>query len=264
MLLFFLFAYLLIGLISGTLGALLGIGGGSITVPSLLLLFSLGTFPELHIMHMAIGTSLAAMVLNTFFATYFHNKRRSVNWFIVRKSVLGIVFGSFIGAGIAKNVSSDLLKTFFGFFACFIGVTFIKSARVSPQRNTLPSLGIWTGISTGIAALSNLLGIGGGFLMVPSLLYFHTPEKKAIGTSCATSGLISLGGAIGYFLASQSQECISGCLGYIYFPAFLFISLGSLFSSFYGVKLAHSLSSILLRKIFAVTMICIGLLMVLC
>ncbi|MBX9924198.1 MAG: sulfite exporter TauE/SafE family protein [Rhabdochlamydiaceae bacterium] len=255
--------YLLIGVISGTLGALLGIGGGTITVPALLLLFSWEAFPEQHMMHMAIGTSLAAMVVNTFSATYFHNKKRSVDWKIAHKSLLGILLGCFIGAGIAKGLPSDLLKTFFGFFACFIGITFIKSARVSPRQNSLPSYGIWTLISGGISTLSNLLGIGGGFLMVPSLLYFHTPEKRAIGTSCATSCLISLGGAIGYFLASRSQECISGCLGYIYLPAFLLISFGSLFASFYGVKLAHSIPSKLLRKIFATTMIGIGLLMVL-
>lgn len=263
MTLFFLCTYLLIGAVSGTMGALLGIGGGSITVPALLLVFSWGTFPDQHLMHMAIGTSLAAMVVNTLFATYFHHKKHSVDWQIIRKSLFGIILGCFIGSGLAKDLSSDFLQIAFGFFACFIGITFIRAARLSAHQKTLPSYGRWTCISTGISTLSNLLGIGGGFLMVPSLLYFHTQEKKAIGTSCATSCLISFGGAIGYFLASRNQECISGCLGYIYFPAFLLISFGSLFAAFYGVKLAHALSSKILRKIFAVTMICIGLLMVL-
>jgi uncharacterized protein len=263
MTLFFLCAYILIGAISGTMGALLGIGGGSITVPALLLIFSLGTFPDQHLMHMAIGTSLAAMVINTLFATYFHHKKHSVDWQIVRKSLLGIVLGCLIGSGLAKDLSSDFLQIAFGFFACFMGITFIKKAKLSAYQNALPSYGIWTFLSTGISTVSNLLGIGGGFLMVPSLLYFHTQEKRAIGTSCATSCLISLGGAIGYFLASRNEECISGCLGYIYFPAFLLISFGSLFASFYGVKLAHSLPSKILRRIFAGTVIIIGIVMVL-
>ena len=137
---FFPIFYLLIGVISGTLGALLGIGGGSVTVPALLLIFSWGAFPEQHTMHLAVGTSLAAMVINTVFATYFHNKKRSVDWRIVRKSLLGIVTGCILGSGIAVYLSSDTLKTFFGFFACFIGLTFIKSARLSPKRNSLPVL----------------------------------------------------------------------------------------------------------------------------
>ena len=262
MLLFFLCAYLIIGLISGTLGALLGIGGGAITVPCLLLLFSWAAFPEDQVIHIAIGTSLAAMVINTFFATYFHNKKHSVDWQIIRKSLLGILLGSILGAALSKILPGSFLKTCFGFLACFIGITFIKSAKVSSRQTSLPPTKIWVAISGTIATISNLLGIGGGFFMVPSLLYFHTPEKKAIGTSCATSCLISLTGSLSYMLASGNTDYISGCFGDIYFPAFFMISLGSLFASFYGVKLAHAISSKLLRKIFALTMICIGLSMV--
>ena len=59
------FLYLVIGTIAGVIGGLMGIGGGSLTVPALLLVFSLLGFPKDHVMHMAIGTSLSAMVINT-------------------------------------------------------------------------------------------------------------------------------------------------------------------------------------------------------
>jgi hypothetical protein len=126
----------------------------------------------------------------------------------------------------------------------------------------MPSFFVFSLIGTGVATLSNLLGIGGGFFMVPLLLYFRFNEKKAIATSSATSFLISLGGAIGYLISADKEMGIPGCFGYVYIPAFLAISASSLFCSFYGVKLAHALPSSIIRKIFAAMMIGIGLLMI--
>ena len=258
-----LFIYLIIGSIAGIMGGLLGIGGGSLTVPALLLMFSLWGFPKDHLMHIAIGTSLCAMVINTCSSTYFHHRKGAVVWKAVKHIVLGIILGSFLGAFLARDLSSDFLQEFFGVFACLIGLVFVRpTSKVIQGTHKMPGFFVFGLVGTGVATLANLLGIGGGFFMVPLLLYFRFDEKKAVATSSATSFLISLGGAIGYLIAADRGLGMPGCFGYVYMPAFLAISLSSLVASFYGVKLAHALPPSLLRKIFAATMVAIGLSMI--
>jgi len=258
-----LFLYLIIGAIAGMVGGLLGVGGGSLTVPALLLVFSFLGFPQDHIMHIAIGTSLCAMVINTSAATFFHHRKGAVVWEAVRLVVLGIVIGSFLGAFLARGLPNDFLKGFFGVFACLIGLIFVKPAnKIVDDTHKMPGFFAFTLIGIGVATLANLLGIGGGFFMLPLLIYFRFHEKKAIATSSATTLLISLGGAIGYLISAGQESLIPGCFGYVYIPAFLAISISSLVASFYGVKLAHVLPAPLLRKIFAATMIGIGLSMI--
>ena len=256
------FLYFAVGSIAGISGALLGIGGGAITVPALLVIFSFLDFPKDYIMHIAIGTSLSSMTINTLAATYFHHRKKSVAWTAIRRMFLGIAIGSFAGAFIARELSSHSLQAIFGVFACLLGLSFIKPLKEVPESDTVPSFLVFTFIGIGVACLANLLGLGGGFFMLPILFYFHFNGKKAIGTSSATSFLISLGGSIGYLVSTTESPNIPGCFGYIYLPAFITISLGSLIASFYGVKLAHSLPINVIRKIFAFTIISVGLLMI--
>jgi uncharacterized membrane protein YfcA len=258
-----LFLYLIIGAIAGIVGGLLGIGGGSLTVPALLLVFSFLPFPKDHIMHIAIGTSLCAMVINTSAATFFHHRKGAVVWEAIRLILLGVVFGSFLGAFLATGLSNDFLKELFGVFACLIGLIFVKPAnKIAHDTHKMPGFFAFSLIGIAVATLANLLGIGGGFFMLPLLMYFRFNEKKAIATSSATTLLISLGGAVGYLISADQQVPIPGCFGYVYIPAFVAISISSFVASFYGVKLAHVLPAPLLRKIFATTMIGIGLSMI--
>ncbi len=68
--------YAAIGIVAGIIGGLLGIGGGAIIVPSLVATFSYFGFPQIYVMHLAIGTSLAAMVINAFAAARAHHKKK--------------------------------------------------------------------------------------------------------------------------------------------------------------------------------------------
>ena len=254
--------YLVIGVFAGLAGALLGIGGGVITVPALLFVFSLMNFPEASVMHIAIATSLSAMVLNTLSSTYFHHVKRSVQWKYFLRLVPGIVIGSIAGALIAGSLPSHLLKVFFGFFACLIGFVFVKPIKATIEKHKLPSFPMFILIGTIIACLADLLGIGGGLFIVPILLYYQLTEKKAIGTAVASSCLISFLGALSYLFFLEKNIEIPGCFGSIYLPAFLAISVSGIVSSFYGVKLAHALSPKTLRKTFSAVMVAIGLLMI--
>lgn len=254
-------SYLLLGSVAGCVGALLGIGGGVIIVPSLVLIFSFLGFPENQIMHIAIGTSLSAMVINTLASTYFHHKKNSVEWKVILRFLIGIAIGAFIGIYVAHDLDSDTLQKVFGIFACLIGLTFFKPLQVSGETRKVPGVVVCTLIGIAVAFLANLLGLGGGFFMFPIFLYFHFSGQKAAGTSSATSFLMSLSGSIGYLISASAAPSIPGCYGYIYLPAFLALSVSCLIASFYGVKLAHSMSLKRVRQVFAVTLLSIGLLM---
>ncbi len=254
--------YLVIGSLAGLIGSLLGIGGGVLIVPSLLLIFSFSNFPPDYMMHTAIGTSLYAMVVNTFASTYFHHRKNSVVWGVVFRLILGIALGAIIGNLVAEKLSSNALQRIFGIFACLIGLTFFKPIKVPLETRKLPGFFVWTLIGTGVSSLANLLGLGGGFFMFPIFLHFHLTGQKAAGTSSATSFFISLGGAIGYLISANKDPVIPGCFGYVYLPAFLALSFSCVVASFFGVKIAHGLPLHRIRQIFASTLVSIGFLMI--
>lgn len=260
---FALIAYVLIGVVSGLFAGLLGIGGGVITVPCLVFVFSLIGFPQAHLMHTAIGTSLASMILTGIASTIAHHKHKGVVWKIVYAMLPGIIIGCLFGAFIANFLSAVFLEIIFGFFACSLGAYILfskkkkKIAIAKPRKNTIYS---WFGL--GIATVANLLGIGGGIFTVPLLLKYQFPAQKAVGTSAATSLTISFFGSFGYFYFGIDKIHIKESLGYIYLPAFFLLGLATIFCAPIGAKMAHRISDNKLRKIFAGTLIIIGILMV--
>jgi uncharacterized membrane protein YfcA len=256
-------AYLIIGGISGFAGGLLGIGGGSISVPALLLVFSLLGFPHAYIMHYAVGTSLAAMSINAISASYFHNKNHTVHWNIVKKLFIGVVVGSFIGVLVAKSLSTDLLKMIFGFFACLIGLHLARPLVTEQAEGRIPGFFPFNAISAAIACLANILGIGGGIFIVPLLCYYHLDTKKAIGTSIVCTFFIITFGTLGYLLAHNTPDLVPYSLGYVYFPAFIVIGVSSFFSAYYGAKLVQKIPVKTIRRIFSLSLIGIGLTMLL-
>ena len=256
----YLIAYLVIGIVSGVIGGLLGIGGGSITVPALLLVFSFLDFPKEHVMQFAVGTSLASMVINTFSSLYFHNKKQGVSWPAIKKMLPSVIIGSILGALMARHLPSDFLASIFGFFVCAVGIYLAKPLKLDTKKHLVPGIKTLSVIGAGVSSLSSILGIGGGVFLFPILTYYGFEAKKAVGTSVTISFFIALFGTIGYVTKEITLE--KWCLGYVYLPAFFIIGISSFVSAAYGVKLSHSIDSKTLRKIFSASLIIIGLVMI--
>ncbi|MBY0528806.1 MAG: sulfite exporter TauE/SafE family protein [Rhabdochlamydiaceae bacterium] len=255
-------AYLAIGSVAGILAGLLGIGGGIVTVPSLLLVFNLLGYPQAYLMHMAIGTSLAAMVFNTISSTCAHHKRQGVLWNIVRKMLPGLVIGSVLGAISAEYLSGIILEIFFGCFLMGIGILFLRKHKPHLEEHKLPRPAIFTLISTGIGWLSNLLGIGGGVITVPVLTSFKLQSKKAIGTSAATSLCISFIGALCYLWVGLGKLPFEETVGYINLPAFALIGIATFIAAPIGAKWTHQLPEHLLKRFLGGMLILVGAAMV--
>lgn len=255
-------AFILIGILAGLSAGLLGISGGLVTVPLLALVFHFMGFPQAFLMQMAIGTSLAAMVFTGIASSWAHHLKGAVLWDVIKPMLLGLFFGSVLGALIAHLLSSVLLELFFGVVAIIIGIYFYRDRfKFHPEIKRVPKwyFTLW---GFGIAFISNILGIGGGIITVPILISHHYPEKKAIGTSAASSMMISFLGALAYLYFGMHQITFPGSIGYLFLPAFIGVSIASMIAAPFGVKLAHSLPENRLKKIFGVFLIIVGLRMI--
>lgn len=254
--------YIFIGSIAGIIGGVLGIGGGVITVPALFLVFKILGFPQSYLMHMAIGTSLAAMVFNTSAATWTHHKQGAVTWEIVKKMAPGCVVGSLCGGLLATLLSGIFLQLLFGVFLCALAIYFWRGKEEIHSRFKLPSslkLGL---ISGGIGMISNLLGIGGGVVTVPFLSACKVKTKRAVGTSAAITLLLTSIGAVSYLLFGWGDSPGFGNIGFLNLPSFFAVGFSSFATAPFGARLTHKLPSNLVRQIFSIALVLTGLSMI--
>jgi uncharacterized protein len=255
-------AYGVVGIFAGILGGLLGISGGVITVPCLVLIFHKLGFPQAYVMHIAIGTSLAAMVFNSISSAWSHNRRKSVMWDVFRHMAPGIVVGSILGALIANVLSGVILEIVFAIFLFSLGAYFLVPHKGHHGDEKLPSTPILSAIGAGIGALSNILGIGGGIITVPILMAYRVQAKKAIGTSTATGAIVTLIGALAYLYFGIGETDFTDTIGFLYWPAFIVIGVVSFLTAPFGVKLAHIFPTQTIRYIFACALIGTGIAMI--
>ncbi|MDO4937200.1 MAG: sulfite exporter TauE/SafE family protein [Sutterellaceae bacterium] len=246
-------ALMLLGSCTGFLAGLLGIGGGMILTPFLTMLLPLAGIPNEHIVHVAIATSLATIMFTSMSSVRAHHQRGGVLWPLVWSVAPGILVGSLGGAKIAS-----LLPTFWisMVFVCFVGFSAVKmfmNSKPSASRELPGKLGQF-GVGTGIGVVSALVGAGGGFISVPFMLWCNVPMKNAVGTSAAFGFPIAAAGTIGYIVTGLGTVGMPGwpeTLGYIHIPALLCVSIASIFTAPLGAKVAHSINTKPLKKIFA-------------
>ncbi len=257
-------AFIIIGALAGILAGLLGIGGGLVTIPGLVLTFTLIGMPSEEIMHMAVGTSLASMIFCALSSSFNHLRRKNVEIRIAKKLFPGAIIGAIIGALVAKMLPSHFLKIYFGIFVILIAlrIFFTKPKDITGEVR-LPHTSILMAIGLGVSFLSISLGIGGGIFVVPTLTAFHVRLKKAIGTASVMSFANILIGAIAFFIFSVGTSfTYSDSMGFIYFPAFITIAIVSFCCAPLGVKLTHYLPTKWIKKIFAVVLFAAGMTMI--
>lgn len=255
-------AYLGVGAIAGVLAGLLGVGGGLVIVPMLVFCFTRLGLPSESIMHLALGTSLASIMFTSVSSFWSHHKRGAVAWTAVLRIVPGILAGTFCGTFLASRLSTDWLKGFFAVFLAYVAVQMMRNKKPTSSRE-LPGLPGMSAVGGLIGLVSSLVGIGGGTLSVPFLMWCNLPGHRAIGTSAAIGFPIAVGGALGYLVNGwHASPLPPHAVGYIYWPALLCIVLASVLTAPLGVRLAHGLPVGRLKRVFAVLLIVVGLRMV--
>lgn len=242
---------LLAGAIAGTLAGLLGIGGGIIIVPIVTLLFEDSGIPSALAIKMALGTSLATIVVTALSSIYTHNRKGAVDWHLFRIMGPAVFLGSLAGAWAADIIPGAVLYLGFVIFLFAVSLQ-MAIGRVGAHRE-LPGKRQLAAISTGVGAVSALMGIGGGALNVPLLSYCGVALTRAIATAAAVGLPLAVSATIGYVLAGLDETgAPPGSVGYVNLPVFLSIVATSLLFAPLGATLAHKLPERLLRRIFAV------------
>jgi uncharacterized membrane protein YfcA len=247
-----------VGAVVGVLAGLLGVGGGLVIVPILVFAFDLqGVSPEIT-MHLALGTSLASIMFTSISSFMAHHKRGAVHWTTVKRIVIGIFTGTFLGSCFASILSTDVLKIFFVVFLYFVAIQILTNKKPKASRE-LPGLPGMFAAGNVIGFVSSLVGIGGGTLSVPFMVWCNVVVHHAIGTSAAIGLPIAIAGTIGYaFNGWGVPNLPEYSIGYVYTPALLGIAAISVLTAPLGVKLAHSLPVDKLKKIFAVLLMVVG------
>jgi uncharacterized membrane protein YfcA len=239
----YLLIYLLLGCFSGFVAGLFGIGGGMVIVPILIFSFKAQHLHPTIITHLAIGTSLACIIVTSLSAVWAQHKRGAVLWPVVKKMALGLFGGSVVGAQIAHLIPARQLEIIIGLFALLTAAQMFSGWRGKLGHIPLPKT-IGLGVAgSGIGAASAIFGIGGGTFTVPYLTLHGVAMTQAIASASACGLPIALGGAVGFMWTGWHDINLpKEAWGFVHLPAFFGISITSLFLAKLGVKMAHQLT----------------------
>ncbi len=248
-----------LGAAIGFMAGLLGIGGGLIAVPALLhILPQVGISAE-KVPHVAIATSLAAIILTSLSSARAHHIRANIPWPLFKSMLPGFVLGALCSGFISELITAKSLQQIFALFVVLMALQMAFPFKTESNR-PMPSPIALFFAATSIAIIAALMGIGGGVLLVPFLTWCGLQMRFAVGFSAATGLLIALFGSIGYTLAGWDAAGLPPwTLGYIYLPALIGIVSTSMLMAPIGAKAATGLPTAKLKKLFALFLMLVGL-----
>jgi uncharacterized membrane protein YfcA len=246
--------YLAIGAAVGFFSGLLGIGGGAIMVPLLVMLFEAQGVPPEHLLHIAVGTGMATVLFNSISSARAHASLGSIRSDLALKITPGILAGGLVGSGITSFIPRGLFAMMFTLVVYIAATNILLGRQPKATREPPGALGMFaTGFA--ISGISALGALGGAFITVPFLMYCNVPMLQAIGTAAAVGFSIGLSGTIGFVLTGWNATGVPGpSLGYVYLPALAGILLASVVTAPLGARLAHALPTKRLKQIFAVVL----------
>jgi uncharacterized membrane protein YfcA len=256
--------YIILGIITGILAGILGIGGGLVIVPGLLLIFKhFGLFHNEY-MHFVSGTSLAIVSLTVVGNIFSFQKQKRIDWQLFKELVYFIVPFNIIGALIATYLPSKVLEKFFGLVILILCINMIINTfkkyklKIEFEKKEIPFvikmvIGIVMGLKSG------MFGIGGGAFITPVLLKYGIDIKKATATTSALILPLGIIGMLMYIFLGFNKVHFQWTLGYVYFPAVLFVAPISMASTYIGAWMSHKMPKLWLRILFILFLLFVGL-----
>lgn len=257
-LLFIVFCCVALGCLVGVLAGMLGIGGGLLIVPVLAYLLKSQLHLGLeHAIPMAVATSLSTILLTAFSSSRAHYRLGNIDPNIVLRCGLGMAIGATLGAQLAIRLPGDVLQNVFAVLVLLVAVKMLFVANKA-SKNTIT--GPWLiGIGTMTGGISAMVGIGGGALLVPALVWFRVNIRQAIGCAAVCGLVIAVFGTANFISAGWLVTSLpEWSLGYVYLPASLGIVSTSVFTAPWGARLGQRTNTLVLKRVFAVFLVIIS------
>lgn len=260
--------FLITGGVTGVLSAMFGFGGGVIVVPVMFWFMTFLHMPHHEVMHLAVGTSLAVMVIANLNSIRSHAKAGNVRWAVVWKMTPWVAIGALLGAYSSRFLHSDWLRYFFIAFLVYTIVTAWLKRRSFMDTHALadfelPRMGITAPLGFIMGVVSVWLGIGGSVISVPFLRRAKMPMVNASATASGLIPAIAILGALGYILAGlHSHDLPPETFGFVYEPAFFGLAIGTLFGVPIGKRLAMRCADRTLSRTYFIILILILISMV--
>lgn len=251
---------LLGGVFAGLLSGMLGIGGGILVVPLLIYLLPVMGLPASIVVPTAIGTSLATIAVTTLSSAYAHHRHGNIEWSWVKQLAPMLVLGGALGSWLGMSINPLLLQRVFAVMLLILALRMIWKRQ---PRNKDKAIKNWKirSMGSGIGAISALIGIGGGALVVPLLHYYQVSMARAVAIAAVCSVVLSAFSTLLYATVGSNTHglAISGLVGFLYVPAWLGIAATSVLFAPVGAKLATRLPVRYLQRVFASLLIVVSI-----
>ena len=243
--------YAAIGAAVGFFAGLLGIGGGAIIVPLLVMLFEAQELPKAQILHLAVGSGMASILFTSVSSMRAHAMRGAVRWDLALALTPGILVGGLLGSNLTVWISTQVFAALFTVVVFFAATNILLDRKPKPSRPLPGALGSML-VGFAISFVSALAALGGAFLTIPFALYCNVPMLQAIGTAAIVGFPIALAGSVGFIAAGWGQSGLPPySVGYVYLPAVLGITLTSVLIAPLGAAAAHRPPTKRLKQLFA-------------
>ena len=241
-----------LGLFSGFMAGLLGIGGGMVMSPFLtLLLTQRGVSTDLAV-KIAIATAMSTIVFTSVSSVRAHHQRGAVRWALVQRIAPGIVLGGALASvGVFSLLKGSVLAIVFAVLVCFSATQMLLNKKPQPTRQ-MPGTAGQTAAGMVIGFVSGLVGAGGGFISVPFMVAHNVPMLQAVATSAALGFPIALSNTVGFVVSGSTMSGLPPySLGFVWLPALATIATCSVLTAPMGAKTAHKLPVLQLKRAFA-------------
>ena len=256
-----------VGALAGLSAGLFGIGGGAVMVPALFFAFDALGVPQAVVMHSAVATSSAIIIVNAIRSTRSHHKHGAVDWDLLWPKnpffsyAFWIGLGSFMAAiWLAPRLSGQFLTVLFAGVASIVALQFIFGRPDWKLRDSVPGGVARPAVGGTVGILSSLMGIGGGSLTVPLMSICGVPIHRAIATASGFGFAIALPATIGFIISGMG---VAGrpafSFGYVNALGFTLIAAIAFFTIPIGAKLAHSMSQKKLKMIFGICLLLVAI-----
>jgi uncharacterized membrane protein YfcA len=248
-----------IGICTGFLAGMLGVGGGMMQVPFMTIILAKKGVPDDMAIKMAIATSMATIMFTSMSSLRAHHRRGAVRWDLVRGIAPGIVAGGLMaGAGVFAFIKGPQLALVFALFISFSAVQMLRNRQPRPTRQ-MPGLPGQMALGGGIGLLSGLVGAGGAFIASPFMTWCNVPMHQVVATSAALGFPVALASTAGYVISGWNLPvALPGAFGYLYLPALLIVSLASVSMAPLGARAAHATDVARLKQRFALVLFCLA------